>query len=455
MQLTKQNNALRFPAGFLWGTATAAHQVEGNNTNNNWWAWEQTAGHIGDGTTSGRACDWWNHAEEDLDRAATLGQNAHRLSVEWSRIEPRQGVWDAEALARYRQIIGYMRQRGMEPMVTLHHFTNPLWLEERGAWESEETIELFDRFVGKVIEALGDLVDLWCTINEPNVYAYMGWADGTSPPGKRDTFTAFKVMRHLVHAHVAAYRTIHRIQPHARAGIAHHVRPFDPLRRRSALDRLVASLQSRVFNDAVFEGMYSGRLIWPLGPALSGTKGRGHVPEAGDEHEFMDFVGLNYYTHEVVTFDLGHAGEFFGRRLVRDGIELNLFGEEIYPQGIYHCLKKLAHYGKPIHITENGTSDHGDDRRRRYLLQHLVQVQRAIAEGVPVRGFFYWTLVDNFEWGKGWATPFGLIHMDLETGERTPRPSAELYAEIARANSITREMVGKYAPTLTEELFDR
>ncbi len=428
-----QYNNLHFPAGFLWGTATAAHQVEGYNTNNNWWAWEQTPGHIEDGTTSGRACDWWNRAEEDLDRAAALGQNAHRMSVEWSRIEPRPGEWDETALSRYRQIIGHMRQRGMEPMVTLHHFTNPLWLEERGAWENEETIVLFNRFVGKVVEALGDLVSLWCTINEPNVYAYMGWADGVWPPGKRDIGTAFKVMRHMARAHVAAYRTIHRLQSEAQVGIAHHERPFDALRPGSALDRLAASLQNRVFNDCVFASMYSGRLSPPLG--------WGRVPEAGDESEFMDFVGLNYYTHEVVTFDLGRAGELFGRRLVRDGVELNLFGEEVYPEGIYHCLKKFARYHKPIYITENGTSDHGDDRRRRYIIQHLVQVQRALAEGMPVRGYFYWTLVDNFEWAKGWSTPFGLIRLDPVSGERRPRPSAELYAEIARGNALTREMV--------------
>ena len=428
---------LRFPEGFLWGTATSSHQVEGNNTNNNWWVWEQTPGHIEDGTTSGRACDWWNRAEEDLDRAAALGQNAHRMSVEWSRVEPRPGEWDAAALARYRQIIGHLSQHGMEPMVTLHHFTNPLWLEERGSWENEETIALFDRFVAKVVESLGDLVNLWCTINEPNVYAYMSWADGTWPPGKQDIFTAFRVMRHLARGHVAAYRTIHRIQPHAQVGIAHHLRPFDPLRPDSALDRLAASLQNRVFNDAVFEGMYSGRLILPLG--------WGRVPEAGDESEFMDFVGLNYYTHEVVTFDLRLPGELFGRRLVRDGIELTLFGEEIYPQGIYRCLKELARYGKPIYVTENGTADHGDDRRRRYMIQHLIQVQRAIAEGVPVRGFFYWTLVDNFEWARGWSTPFGLIHLDPASGERTPRPSAALYAEIAQANAITHEMVARYS----------
>ncbi|MDY7040058.1 MAG: glycoside hydrolase family 1 protein [Chloroflexota bacterium] len=441
----ERSEALRFPNEFLWGTATSSHQVEGDNVENDWWAWEQTPGHVEDGTTSGRACDWWNRAEEDLDRAAALGQNAHRLSVEWSRVEPRQGAWDAAALARYREIIAHMRRRGMEPMVTLHHFTNPLWLEERGSWENEEAIALFDRFVVQVVEALGDLVSLWCTINEPNVYAYMSWADGVWPPGKQDIFTAFKVMRYLVRAHVATYCSIHRIQPHAQVGIAHHLRPFDPLRPGSALDRLAASLQNRVFNDAVFEGMCSGRLIIPLG--------RGRVPEAGDENEFMDFVGLNYYTHEVVTFDLRRGGELFGRRLVRDGVELNLFGEEIYPEGIYLCLKKLARYGKPIYITENGTSGHGDDRRRRYMLQHLAQVQRAAAEGVPVRGFFYWTLVDNFEWIKGWSTPFGLIHMDPATGERTPRLSAELYAEIARANVITREVVEKYAPALVGVVF--
>ena len=167
---------LYFPKGFKWGTASAAHQVEGNNTNSQWWAWEQLPGKIANGDKSGLACDWWNNAEADFDRMVDMGLNAHRLSIEWSRIEPRDGVFDEAAIERYRAILLGLRRRGIEPMVTLHHFSNPIWLEERGGWiEEQVVVPRFERFVRKVVRALGDLCDLWCTLNEPNIYALMGY----------------------------------------------------------------------------------------------------------------------------------------------------------------------------------------------------------------------------------------------------------------------------------------
>ena len=183
----------RFPSGFLWGTATAAHQVEGGNINNQWWDWEQQPGRIYNGDCSGDACGWWRDAEPDLDRAAALGQNAHRLSIEWSRIEPRDGVFDDAALARYRELLEALRQRGLEPMVTLHHFTNPRWLEECGAWLHPDTPRRFARFVARAVAALGDLCQLWCTINEPIVYAAQSYLRGGWPPGVKDGRTALRV----------------------------------------------------------------------------------------------------------------------------------------------------------------------------------------------------------------------------------------------------------------------
>ncbi len=224
-----------FPPDFLWGTATAAHQVEGNNTNNDWWAWEQGEGHIKEGYRSGIACNWWERAEEDFNRAAELGQNAHRLSVEWSRVEPREGYFDDAALDRYRAMLRALRERGMEPMVTLHHFTNPLWLAEMGGWENPRAVFLFERFVTHVVEALGEYCSLWCTVNEPNVYVYMGYLAGVFPPGKRDFGAGMRAGRNLMRAHAVAYRRIHALQPHARVGFAHNLRFFDPANPGSPL----------------------------------------------------------------------------------------------------------------------------------------------------------------------------------------------------------------------------
>ncbi|HEC34513.1 MAG TPA: glycoside hydrolase family 1 protein, partial [Chloroflexi bacterium] len=182
-----------FPPDFRWGTATSAHQVEGNNTNNDWWAWEQVEGHIKEEHRSGLACNWWQQAEGDFDRAAEMGQNGHRLSVEWSRIEPEEGRFDDAALGRYRAMLRALGERRIEPMVTLHHFTNPLWLAEMGGWENPRAVPLFERYVARVVEALGEFCDLWCTVNEPNVVAFLGYVMGVFPPGKQDFGAAMRV----------------------------------------------------------------------------------------------------------------------------------------------------------------------------------------------------------------------------------------------------------------------
>ena len=435
--------AFHFPPGFLWGTATASHQVEGDNVLNDWWRWEQEPGRIRDGGRSGRACDWWRNAEADFDRAAALGQNAHRLSVEWSRVEPREGFFDDAALDRYRQMLRALRERGIEPMVTLHHFTNPLWLAEQGGWENPLAVERFERYVTHTVGALRDLCRLWCTINEPNVLAYMGWNEGKWPPGKRDFGLTMQVLRHLMRAHARAYHAIHRIQPEAMVGLAHNMVVFEPARPASPLDRLVTRLHDRMFNRLVLEAATAGREPGALvRRALAAMR------------DTCDFIGLNYYTRRLSAFDRRSPATLFGRTF------LNPYGErsdgdygEVYPEGLYRLLKRLARYGKPIYITENGIPDADDDRRPRFLIRHLHAMWRAIQQNVPVRGYFHWTLVDNFEWAEGWTLRFGLIEMDPETGERRPRPSAFLYAEVCRANALTAETIARYAPDLLEDMF--
>ncbi len=433
-----------FPKGFLWGCATASHQVEGDNRNNDWWDWEQTPGRVTDGQRSGLACDWWGGRwQEDLDRATSSGQNAHRLSVEWSRIEPSPAVWDEEALEHYRQIIRGALERGLMPMVTLHHFTNPRWLVEQGGWLSADIVPLFQRYARKVAGALQDLVGLWVTINEPNAYAYSAYSAGVFPPGERNTGKALAAMRAMTRAHAAAYHAIHEVQPAALVGMAHHVRGMLPARPGNPLDALVAGLRSRVFNDTIARAAWDGRFR-----ALGAYQ---RMPEAA---RTQDYIGLNYYTVERCAFDLGHPGELFGRSFYPTGADLSPNGFIANePEGLAAALSWARRFGLPIYITENGVEDAEDRLRPRYLAAHVRQAWKAVNVGVPVRGYFHWSLVDNFEWDRGWTQRFGLWALDVVTQERRKRPSADLYAEICRANSLSTEMVAGYAPEALEQIF--
>lgn len=433
-----------FPRGFLWGTATAAHQVEGNNTNNNWWAWEQQPGRIQNGHTSGLACDWWGGRwREDFDRAAETAQNAHRFSVEWSRIQPTPDKWDEEALERYREMLRGLLERNMTPMVTLHHFTDPLWLEEKGGWESPEVVGYFEKFVRKTVEALKSYVTWWCTINEPNVYATSAYASTEFPPGRHNINTAFRVMVNQARAHAAAYRTIHELQPEARVGIAIHYRSMVPARAWSPLDKRLTRLLGRLFND-LFPRAFKDGVVHTLTTRV-------RVPEARGT---QDFLGINYYSRDYVAFNLFKPGLLFSRRFFRPDAELSPTGFIANePEGLFEAIQWGTQFGLPIVITENGVEDSADRLRPRYTVQHIRQVWRAVNFNWPVKGYFHWSLVDNFEWERGWTQRFGLWELDYETQARRKRPSADLYAEICRANGITSETVAKYAPEIFELMF--
>lgn len=434
---------MRFPAGFLWGTATAAHQVEGGNLNNDWWAWEEN-GKIKDGSRSGLACDWWRRAEEDFDRAQAMGQNTHRLSVEWSRIEPEQGRFDPQALKRYRQMLGGLRERGLQPMVTLHHFSNPLWLARMGGWENPAVVPLFVRFVGRVVEELGDLCSLWCTINEPMVYVTQGYLRTIWPPGRFDPARAWRVLRNMVKGHALAYRAIHRLSRNVQVGLVKHMRILDPVSADVRRDRGVAALQDYMFNRLFLEAVTKGRLYPPLGLG-------GYCTPAIDS---VDFLGLNYYARDTLIFDHRVISNLFGRIVFLPEMELGpgSWGE-IYPDGLYRLIKRLRVYRKPIYVTESGRPDNTDDHRPRFIVNHLAAMHRAIAEGAPVKGYYHWSLIDNFEWAEGWSMRFGLIGLDEKTQKRTLKRSGELYSEICRANAITADMVRRYAPEVYGQLF--
>jgi beta-glucosidase len=439
--------ALLFPRNFLWGTATSAHQVEGNLTNNDWWAAERQGGYVWHNQTAGQACDWWNRAEEDFDRMAEMGQNTHRMSVEWSRIEPRQGVWDEGALARYREMVEGLIRRGIHPMITLHHFTNPLWMAEQGGWENEEAIGWFARYVRKVVGTLGDLVNLWCTINEPEVLVAQGYQRGVFPPGKRDFNLSLRVGLNVLRAHGAAYHTIHEQQPNAQVGLAKHMMIWQPWRPWLPNDQLAANLVRHFFNNLALDAVIQGIMRVPgqrkVLPELRGT---------------LDWLGINYYQRFRVRTGLFSPRKGLVREVTRPGVQKGPgpWGE-IFPRGLFDTLRQMARYKLPLIITENGIPDEHDMHRPAFILTHLHNLWKALKHNVPVLGYYFWSLVDNFEWTEGYDPRFrfGLIGVDFETQERQIRKSGWLYAAICRRGGIDYEIAEQYAPEVVPELFGR
>ena len=419
-------NAQRFPQGFLWGTATAAHQVEGGNHANDWWAWEQVPGHIKNGDRSDPACEHFGRYASDFDLLRSLHQNAHRLSLEWSRIEPAPGEFSSAALTHYRDVLQALRDRGMEPLVTLHHFTNPTWIADGGGWEAPQTAEYFARFAERVVGEVGDMARYWITINEPTVIAYQGYIKGEWPPGKRDVGAAARVLVNLLRGHWLAYERIKSRHPELQIGLAHHLRVFDPARPYMPQDRVVTAVFTRVFNETMLRSLRVGRLVFPLTRA-----GRA----SGPRHS-QDFIGVNYYTRELVKFNHRYRAELFGERVLPAAAARSDLRWELYPDGLYRTLLALWREQLPIYVTENGIADHSDTMRPEFLLTHVDAMRRAIEAGAPVRGYFHWTCFDNFEWAEGYSAKFGLIACDPVTQERRVRASGRLFAEICRLNGL-------------------
>ncbi len=386
-----------FPDGFLWGTATSAHQVEGGNVHNDWWSFGRT--------TAGKACDFENRFEQDLDRARALGTNAFRLSLEWSRIEPRPGERDEAALAYYERLLGACRERGLEPVVTLVQFTLPRWCAQRGGWLASGTLDAFERHVRLVAERLGELARIFVTVNEPNVLAGAGYVSGVFPPGRRfRPDLAEDCEDALAEAHRRAHRVLHEWLGDVLVGASPHLVAW----RKTLLDPLgLVRREGEAFN-------------WRFLDAVE------------DE---LDFVGVNYFMglRADPLSALGFAG--LVRRPVHAGT--SDMGWPIDARGFEEVLLEAhARYGKRILVTENGIADATDAKRPAYLAEHVAALERALRAGARVRGYFHWSLVDNFEWHEGYVPRFGLYAVDYATQERTLRASGELY----------RRLIGERSP---------
>jgi len=445
-----------FPDGFIWGTATAGHQIEGYNYNSDWWKFEQERKII-DGTVSGKCMDYWNRYEEDHALMSELGYQGFRLGIEWAKIEPQEGRFAREALEHYRKILQSLKDKNIKICLTLYHWVLPLWFAEKGGWENPNALKYFKKYVELIVKELGEYPDIWVTLNEPSVPPTAGCLAGVFPPEKKSFFSFCLVNNRLLRAHAIAYELIHNHVSNApgggpvMAGIAQAyqwIEPFGTPGLPGLYEKIMAPVLAYGSFDAWDKSVVTGRIQPPFGLYES-------VAHLKDSY---DFCGINYYTRMSLKFDPTRKDqamiEFYA---IPPGMDENQMGWQCYPPGFFKILTKVWEtFKKPIFITENGVAEaSGDALRSKYTLEHLAQLHRAIDSGVDVRGYFYWSFMDNFEWKEGFAKKLGLIECDHADPElkRKPRKTAYLYSDIIKENGITEEMVEKYSPAAREGVF--
>jgi len=388
----------RFPDGFLWGSSTAAHQVEGGNVNNDWWAWEHT-GRTTAVEPSGDAIDHLHRYDSDFALLASLGHNAHRMSLEWSRIEPAPGEFSQAALDHYRRVLESLARHGLTAFVTLHHFTLPRWLADDGGWLSPDAVALFERYCARVADELGDVIDFACTVNEPQIVALFGYRLGYHPPGLRHPGLWRRVTERLVDAHRAAVGALAPLP----AGVCLQLPALEPARPEDPA--CVAA--ERELRDVMVE------------PFVTDVAG--------------DFVGVQYYTRMRV--DPAYPDGFAPAPAEEPTTAM---GWELHARGLRDALDTAARSGLPLVVTENGIATADDTERVAYLRDHLGVVAGALADGVDVRGYLHWSAFDNFEWAEGFRPTFGLVGIDFADGlRRTPRRSAHALARVAASGRLS------------------
>ncbi|OGZ11444.1 MAG: hypothetical protein A2942_04320 [Candidatus Lloydbacteria bacterium RIFCSPLOWO2_01_FULL_50_20] len=377
----------KFPKGFLWGASTSAYQVEGGIENNDW----AKAAREGKFPVAGISCDQYHRYEEDFAIAQSLGHNAHRLSIEWARIEPNEGEFDEKEIEHYRLILVSLQKHGLEPFVNLWHYTVPIWFAEMGGFEHPDASKIFARYMAYVMTRLGGEATFWLTLNEPMVFASAAYLRGKWPPFKKNFFKFIKIQSCLVSAHNLAYEMTKKISPHTQIGIAKN--------------NIYFASDGRWWNDLAklfMDWFWNERFL-----------------NAIDAHQ--DFIGLNHYFYQK-----------FGKK---EKLPQSDRGWDIFPEAIYHCLLELKRYRKPIYVSEHGIADEADTQRGEFIKNYLCYIKKAIDEGIDVRGYFYWSLIDNFELEEGYTKKFGLVTFDPVTQARTIRPSAFTYKEIIENQS--------------------
>lgn len=398
----------KFPDSFLWGAAISSYQTEGGNFQSDWSLWEKEKGL----EKAEDACKHYQLYKEDFKIAKELNLKAIRISLEWSRINPKPDEFDEVELNHYREVLLELKRLGLKPIVTLHHFTNPLWFGQIGSWHGNQAPDFFLKYLVKTVDYLKDLVDTWVIVNEPCVFVYKGYIEASWPPGNKSYLLAKKALDNITKACIDGAQLIRNIYAKqgltSKISIAKNMRLFNPCPLgKVKLNAYAAKLREYIFNWVILD----------------------HLVSAGA----LDYIGLNYYCREFVTFKglIGAECEHTDHKGKH-----NQAGWYVYPQGLFEILKSLKKYNLPIIITENGTTENSDEAYGQYLKEHLISLSKAISQGVKVEGYFWWSLIDNFEWDKGFSQRFGLVEVDYSSYQRKLKPVALEYAKICQENKI-------------------
>lgn len=399
---------LKFPSTFLWGAALSSYQCEGQNFNTDWFLWEKQKLL----EEASGACKHYDLFEQDFELASKLNFNCLRTSIEWARIFPKKNTIDEKELLHYSKVIDTLHKFGLRPLITLHHFTNPLWFHESGGWLKSENIDLFLDYIKVVVERFKDKVQYWFIFNEPFVYLFNGFIEGSWPPGVKSLREAHKALKNIVSAYCASYQEIKKIYKENKTdcyvSLTKNIRIFSPCPHLNfGLNNLASFLRARSFNFSILEYL--------------------------KKRNCLDFLAINYYCKEYNVFK-GIVGKECNHTTHKE--RRNDLGWYTYPRGLYELLIKLKKFNLPIIITENGTAASQDSLYKDYLISHLKSVAQAMAQGVDVKGYLWWSLLDNFEWDKGFGPRFGLVHVDYNTFKREIKPFALYFSSICKENAI-------------------
>jgi beta-glucosidase len=410
---------------FLWGVATSAFQLEGS-PHADWASWDSILDSKPDVTNH------YTLYKEDLNLLKDLGVNAYRFSLEWSRIQPKENIWDEGAIAHYQDIINILLENNIEPMVTIHHFTHPLWLIKKYPWHEDASIEKFSAFVEKITSTIKG-VKYFVTFNEPYVLLLGGYLEGCMPPGIKDVSLMVKALKNIFTSHSKAYDIIHFKIPRAMVSVAHNMAALAPWKRWNPMDRLLAKIAKYFYNHSLLDAFQTGtmKIKFPFSRPIDIK-----LPIK----DKLDFFGVNYYTRVHMRFNPFKKMGVELRHRDIDGYGLTDMGWEIHPYGLRKVLHYASRLNVPLILTENGIATHDDQKKIKFMKRHIDVLEKCIKEGLDVRGYFYWSLIDNYEWLQGLDARFGLYKVDFDTLKRKPTTAAAYYSYLIKSrNFLTLE----------------
>lgn len=412
-----------FQNGFLWGAATSSHQIEGANFNSDWYQWERK-NKIKDGSSSNPGCNSGDNLSRDIELIKNLNLNSYRFSIEWAKIQPKEDVFDDKEMLKYLDFVNDLINNNIEPILTLFHFSLPLWFSNKGGFEKKENIIYFTNFVRKIGELFKGKVQFYNIINEPIVYIYMSYIEGLWPPGIKNEKLAYEIGKNLLYVYDESYSILKEIDKTNKISIAKHTAVYDSYKKYSLLNNYIKNKIENYFDHSFIDSILNNKFEKPFGKR-----------EKANFTSNFDYLGINYYTKRTIKYEKHNPVITYSKGNKTD------IGWLFYPEGIYNVLKRFEKYNLPILITENGIADKDDRLRNIYIIKTLHTINHCMQKDIKILGYIHWTLMDNFEWLEGQSMKFGLYHTNFKNYKFTLRNSANIFSNIVLDNRIPERYI--------------